>query len=428
MFVIANVRIELNGPVYSILIGNTGKIINITSQAIKVADNAQNFDGRGALVLPAGVDPHVHFRCPGGEHKEDWRTGADAALAGGMTTVFDMPNTDPPLTTLKALEEKLAMVGQPKIDFRFWFGATVNNLKDIQTVAEHPAIIGVKVYMGSSTGDLLVTDERALRLIFQTCADLDLIVGMHAEDENIIWDCRKKLGQEEPKIFAHGMLRPPKAELVAVERALRLQKQTGCRLYFCHISTPEALKVIWDAKQKGAAVYAEVCPHHLFLDEGELVRANGGCFKVNPPLRAPDQVKRMLRLVCQDGFVDTFGSDHAPHTLEEKTADDYDSVPSGIPGVQTSFGLLFSLVMSGQMSKERFCALTSGNAAKIFRLTEKGAIQSGLNADLVIVDPQPSWLIQNSSMRSKCGWTPFHGHTVRGKIIAVFTKGKLWRF
>lgn len=428
MFVIANVRTELNGPVCSILIGNTGKIINITSQVIKVADDAQNFNAWGALAMPAGVDPHVHLRCPGEERKEDWKTGADAALAGGMTTVFDMPNTSPPLTTLKALEEKLVMVGQPKIDFRFWFGATAHNPEELKKVAGHPAVIGVKVYMGSSTGDLLITDGNVLKLIFQTCADLDLMVGVHAEDENVIQNCRKKLGWEKPEIFTHGMLRPPQAELTAVERALDLQKQTGCRMYFCHISTPEALQTIWQAKQKGAMIFVEVCPHHLFLNEGELVRTNGGCYKVNPPLRSPEQAKKLLRILGRNGMIDTLGSDHAPHNLQEKTGKDYDSVPSGMPGVQTSFNLLFSLVMSGQISLERFCDLTSGNAAKIFRLPGKGTIQSGHQADLVIVDTQPSWPIQNSGMRSKCGWTPFHGHTVRGKIIAVFTKGKLWRF
>lgn len=428
MFVIANVRTELNGPVCSILIDNTGKIISITPQAIKVADDACNFNAHGALVLPGGIDPHVHFRCPGGEYKEDWRAGAEAALAGGITTVFDMPNASPPLTSVRALGEKLMLVGLPKIDFRFWFGATARNLNEIKRIARHPAIVGVKVYMASTTGDLLVDDDNALRAILQTCADSNLIVGVHAEDENVILSCRQKSGLQKPEIFHHGLLRPPRAELAAVERALNLQRQTGCRLYFCHISTPEALQKIWEAKQRGAEIFVEVCPHHLFLDEGELVRTNGGCYKMNPPLRSPEQAKRLLRMLDREGLIDTLGSDHAPHTLQEKAGKDYDKIPSGLPGVQTSFMLLFSLVMSGQISLGRFCDLTSGNAAKIFRLPGKGTVQAGHQADLVVVDTQPSQIIQNSQMRSKCGWTPFHGHTVRGKITAVFTKGKLRRF
>lgn len=378
----------------------------------------------GLVALPALIDPHVHFRAPGGEKKEDWATGYESALAGGVTTVFDMPNTDPPLVKYEDIAAKIKKIPVPCNHFRLWFGATGDNLGDISQALHHPQICGVKIYMGSSTGNLRVSDTDTLRKIFEVCAQEKGIVGIHAEDEELIEKNRNGLGRE-PNLSDHDVIRNTEVEVSAVQKALTLQKVTGCMVYFCHISTPESLELIYQAKQGGQTVYVEVCPHHLVLDSQRILSSSAGLFKVNPPLRTPKQAARLRLLLPKQGYIDTIASDHAPHLLEEKYRTSYDEVPSGVPGVQTIFPLLFQWVATGKITLEHFVRLTSKNAAKIFHLENSG-IEASKEANFVIVAPKETQTIANADIRSKCGWTPYDGMKVQGKIKYLVTQGHIY--
>jgi dihydroorotase len=390
----------------------------------EVIPSEEGIDGTGLIVIPGVIDPHVHFRIPGGGHKEDWETGSAAALRGGVTTVFDMPNTWPSLTTRKRLEEKREIVSATsKIQARFWFGATKNNLDEIVAVSHEPDIIGVKVFMGSSTGDLLITEENDLRRIFSICAENNLVVGVHAEDEKRMRARRLALGPE-PLVKNHYLIRDTLVEIFAVKAALSIAKETGCLLYLCHISTPESLKLALDAKEADLPVFIEVTPLHITLEKSKLQGDNGGYFKMNPPLRTAEQVARLGEFVC-NGFVDTIGSDHAPHTRAEKQKEKYDEIPSGVPGVETLLPIMFNLVVEGKLTLERLVSLTSAKAAKIFGLNSKGKIEPGYDADLVLIDPNQTITIRNEDMASKCGWTPYDGMMVKGIPKITIIGGKI---
>lgn len=408
-----------DGSKDTLLIG--GEKIIVKNKGCRYADAW--ITGEGLLALPGLIDPHVHFRIPGGEHKEDWEYGVRAAIAGGVTTVFDMPNTNPPLTTQKRLDKKAEFTGERDIDYRFWFGATNRNIHEIKKVAGDPRIIGVKVYMGSSTGGLLVTDEQVLTKIFSVCNAHNLVVGVHAEDETVMRLHRYSM-RREPEIQDHCFIRHTLAEVTAVEKVLKIQDKTKCRLYFCHLSTPEAVELVSRAKERGATVYAEVCPHHLWLSDERLHGAgpSKNFYKMNPPLRSYEQTEKLRQYVCE-GLVDTIGSDHAPHTREEKMRENYDDIPSGVPGVETILPLMFQFVRDGNMSIARFIDITSGNAAKIFGLEHKGKIEAGYDADIVLLDPSKDVLFRHQDMATKCGWTPYIGMSATGCVKSVIARG-----
>jgi len=377
------------------------------------------------LALPGLIDPHVHFRVPGGEHKEDWQTGSLAALHGGVTTVIDMPNTNPALIDFEGIEQKARLIGKPLVDFRLFFGATDSNWWQYPYLTDDSRVAGVKVYMGSSTGDLLVSCEKSLRDIFRACARHNIVAAVHAEDEQMIRWHRKKIGRE-PTLADHCEIRSTEVEFSAVRTALRFQEETRCKLYFCHISTPESLELIKSAKERRAEVFAEVCPHHLYLSKQLLLGEDAAFYKMNPPLRTEDQVMKLRKYLCAPGFVDTVASDHAPHTVEEKQSEKFDNIPSGVPGVQTLFPLIYNFVRRGEMSLDHFINLTSRNAARIFNLPAKGRIAPGADADIVLIDHYAEVLMQNEGMKSKCGFTPFDGMIMRGAPKIVVARGQIF--
>lgn len=368
-------------------------------------------NGKGYLALPGLIDTHVHFRVPGGEHKETWETGCLSAKLGGVTTVFDMPNTNPALTTVEGIEKKAKCIGNPDINYRFWFGATPKNIAEIIEARKDPRIIGVKVYMGSSTGDLLVCDDGDIRKIFLACAEFGITVAVHAEDEALMRKNIASLGRPA-RVSDHCVIREPEVEISAVRRALKLQKETQCRLYFCHLSTPKSLELVRDAKDSGAEIFAEVCPHYILLSSEKIQGDRGAYFKMNPPLRSAHDIATMQDYVCREGFVDTIGSDHAPHTREEKDSKEYEKVPSGVPGAQTILPILLTFFLERSVPIDNFVDLTSRNAAKIFKLTANGDIAPGYDADIVLADTDHEKIIRNSQMATRCGWTPFDGYEV----------------
>lgn len=376
-------------------------------------------DGDSRLtLLPALIDPHVHFRIPGADHKETWHTGARAALAGGVTMVFDMPNNMPACTTVeRAFEKKtlidsqLQQVGIP-LRYGLFLGADQNHLEEIPRV--QGPIIGIKVFMGSSTGELLMTEKAALDEVFRLAAEHDFVVAVHAEDEERLRS-RKQLFHHDRHPAVHSRIRDRQAAANALSQAIELAAKYGTRLYALHLSTIEEMSLIREAKGSGVTVTAETTPHHLFLNE-QAYNTWGTKVQVNPPIRtADDQVSVWAAIV--DGTIDIIGSDHAPHTLEEKNHA-YPHSPSGMPGVETRLPLLLHACNSGRLDLQTVARLTRTNIEKLFRLQP--------NDDVVLVDMEVSRVVTDDKLQTACGWSPFTGRTLRGWPLYTILKGQLY--
>jgi dihydroorotase len=373
----------------------------------------KTIDASGLTALPAVIDPHVHFRTPGMEYKEDWRTGARAALRGGCTMVFDMPNTKPPTITANWLQEKKALINQQlqevalPLRYELFFGADKQHISEIPKVKNK--VIGIKIFMGCSTGDLVIDDDESLEAVFALAAKENMLVAVHAEDEHLIRE-RKKNYQGEMHYLAHSMIRNIEVATRAVEKAIALTKRYGTRLYVLHVSSAEEIVLIKAAKQAGLPVFAETTPHHLFFDDTAYATL-GGKAVVNPPLRHP-QHRAALLAAIRDKVIDTIGSDHAPHSLEEKQQA-YGACPSGMPGIEFMLPLLLNAHHQGLLSLAEVVALTSSRARAIFQLPAYD--------DWVLVDLQKAVTIEKTA--SKCGWTPYQGLTLRGWPVYTLVEG-----
>lgn len=377
-----------------------------------------SLDGSGLTALPALIDPHVHFRIPGGAHKEDWKSGALAALAGGVTTVFDMPNNTPACVTLDLLRAKKAQidgelraVGLP-LHYGLYLGADKNHLEEIEKV--HGEAVGVKVFMGCSTGNLVIDTDEALCEVFERARRADLLVAVHAEDEELL-SARKKAFGKVTDPACHSQIRSREVAIRATTKAIELAARYGNRLYILHLSTKEELELIRAAKRSGVKVYAEATPHHLFLTVHDY--AKWGCFvQMNPPLRDPEDREALWEALC-DGTIDTIGTDHAPHTRQEKSLP-YGEAPSGIPGVETSLPLMLDAVAHGKLTLERLVELTSKRATQMFDLIPNG--------DLVLVDLNCQRELLESDLKTKCGWSPYVGKSLRGWPVYTILGGRLF--
>ncbi|MCH9611203.1 MAG: Dihydroorotase [Chlamydiales bacterium] len=347
------------------------------------------------LVLPAVIDPHVHFRIPGHDYKEDWETASAAALMGGIGTVFDMPNNQPSCVTKRALFEKRELIGDVPIRAYFYLGADQNHLDEID------GTLPVKIFMGSSTGTLLMDDQADLERAFERAK----VVAVHAEDETLLNHSAYPMREAAD----HSRMRPNEAAAVAVERALALCRKHGTRLYILHMSTKEELELVRAAKREGLPVFAEATPHHLFLSIEDYERL-GNLAIMNPPLRTKADQEALWEAIL-DGTIDTVGTDHAPHLLEEKQK----GAVAGVPGVETLLPLLLDAVNRGRLSLERVVELTQG-ARKIFDLPE--------NDDAVWIDMELEQRVER--LATKCGWSPFEGQLLKGWPRFVRVKGKLF--
>lgn len=383
------------------------------------AEAAQVVDAHGMMLIPGAVDVHVHFRVPGQEHKEDFGTGSAAALAGGVTTVLDMPNTTPPITTVELLEEKLRRVQQEAaVTVGCYIAATPDNLDEVAAAAEIACGVKVAPYVTGASGAPIIQDEQALRRLFEL--DLAIPVVVHAEDEAIIQRNSAEAQQTET-MPVHGNVRTREAAVVAVQRVLRLAQGTQTKLHITHISTADEVELIRTAKQQGIDVTCDVTPHHLGLTEQQYLR-DREWLKVNPPLRTHDDTNALWRAL-DEGVIDMVASDHAPHLPQEKQLPYWDA-PSGIPGVQTLLPfMLNSTACGGGLSWQRLVDVTSRVPAERFGLEGCGSLEIGSIADCVLVDPIPRITVQDSDMRSKCGWTPFDGEQWWGKIHTVIRHG-----
>jgi dihydroorotase (multifunctional complex type) len=357
-------------------------------------------DASGLLVFPGLIDPHVHLREPGGEHKEDFVSGTRAALAGGFTTVLAMPNTSPPLTDGGTLSQARALATSKAVcDIGFFVGATAANIVEAGRVT---GAVGLKLYMGSSTGSLLVADlaEQAGHFIHYPG-----VVAVHAEDEAAVAHFAER-----------GIRRPPICAALAVSRALALAAEYGTRLHVCHVSTAHELALIGDAKSRGVSVTCEVTPHHLFLSTEDGARL-GTLGQMNPPLRASKDVEALWENL---DIVDCLATDHAPHTLEEKRGA---TPPSGVPGLETALPLMLTAVHAKKISLGRVAGLMAEGPAHVFGLARKGLIGPGTDADVTLVDPNAEWVVGERPLQTKCGWSPFEGKKMRGRVEHVFLRG-----
>jgi dihydroorotase len=377
------------------------------------ASAGERIDCAGLHILPGVIDTQVHFREPGATHKEDLETGTRGAVLGGVTAVFEMPNTRPLTTGAAELADKVARArGRAHCDFAFWVGGTHDNIENIAELERLPGAAGIKVFMGSSTGSLLVADDEGIAAIL---AQTRRRAAFHSEDEYRLEERKPLRVPGDPT--SHPVWRDEIVALRSTERLLRIAREQRALVHVLHISTAEEIELL--AAHKDIAS-VEVTPHHLTLDAEAYVRL-GTLAQMNPPVRDARHREGLWRGVAQ-GVVDVLGSDHAPHTLEEK-AKPYPESPSGMTGVQTLVPLLLDHVNAGRLTLQRFVDLTSAGPARLFGLAGKGRVAVGYDADLTIVDLARRETIRNDWIASRCGWTPYDGVEVTGWPIGTFVRG-----
>jgi dihydroorotase len=377
--------------------------------------SAQALDAKGLTVLPGVIDTQVHFREPGHEQKEDLESGTRAAVLGGVTAVFEMPNTNPSTTTEAAIRDKLKRAqGRAWCDVAFFVGAAAENASELAVLERLPGCAGVKMFMGSSTGSLLVADDEGVAAVLGHGVRR---VAVHSEDEARL-KARKSIAEAASSPHAHPEWRDVDTAVMATERLMRLARAAGRPVHVLHVTTAEEMAIL--AQNKDLAT-VEVTPQHLTLAAPDCYDALGTRAQMNPPIREARHREALWRAL-EDGVVDVIGSDHAPHTLEEK-ARQYPQSPSGMPGVQTLVPVLLDHVNAGRLSLERFVDLTSAGPQRIYGIAGKGRIAVGYDADFTVVDLKARRTIENKWIASKCGWTPFDGMTVTGWPMATVVRG-----
>ncbi len=390
-----------------------GKIVAIGALDPKAAGEV--IDCRGLHILPGVIDTQVHFREPGLTHKEDLETGSRSAVMGGVTSVFEMPNTDPQTTDAEALADKVRRgTHRMHCDFAFWVGGTHHNIKHIPELERLPGAAGIKVFMGSSTGSLLVEDDTGVAAILSKTRRR---AAFHSEDEMMLRDRKNLRVEGDPS--SHPIWRSAEVALACTKRLVRIARNTGARIHVLHISTSDEMYFLRDHKDVASC---EVTPHHLTLAGPEAYERFGTLVQMNPPVRDESHRAGIWQGVAQ-GVADILGSDHAPHTLEEK-AKPYPASPSGMTGVQTLVPIMLDHVNAGRMSLERFVDMTSAGPLRLFGIAGKGRIASGYDADLTIVDMKRRETITNSWIQSRCGWTPYDGKSVEGWPVGTIVRGQ----
>jgi dihydroorotase len=375
-------------------------------------------------VLPGLVDIHVHFREPGMEYKEDFATGSLAAAAGGVTTVFDMPNTDPPTSTGKLLSEKRKLAsGRSYVDFGLYGVILQDNEEGLGDLASEGAI-GLKLFMAETTGRNPCPDDGAIFAAFRRAKTLGLVIGVHAENDPILQRLKNELreaGRTDPS--AHLDSRPWFVEAEAVSRAITIAQGAGNRLHVHHLSTRQGAELVLRAKRRGLPVTCEVLVSHLALDETAYGRY-GNLVKLNPPIRQREHVEHLWQALDR-GTLDCIATDHAPHSREEQERTNVWEGVGGFIGVETLLPLLLTFAASGKMSLERAVQLSSENPARIYGLyPRKGSLEIGADADLVLVDLEAAYRLDGSILHSKHPITPYDGWEMKGRPVATYLRGQ----
>lgn len=394
-----------------------GKILEIAPEIdhhILGEDDWEIIDAEGLTLLPGVIDPQVHFREPGLEYKEDLYTASCACAKGGVTSFLEMPNTRPLTTTQALLDDKLRRAAEKCIvNYGFFIGATAENLPDLLDANPTP---GIKIFMGSMHGDLLIDQEEILESIF---AKGDRLIAVHAENQARINQRRQEFaGITDPAI--HSTIQDNQAALEATQLALKLAKKYQRRLHILHLSTGEEAELL--RQEKPEWVTAEVTPQHLLLNITDYAKI-GTLAQMNPPLRSP-QDNQILWQALLDGVIDFIATDHAPHTLEEK-AKGYPNTPSGMPGVETSLPVMLTQAIAGKCTVQQVSNWMSTAVAKAYKIPNKGKIEVGYDADLVLVDLENYYPVLREEVLSKCGWSPFEGWELTGWPEYTIVGGKV---
>ncbi|WP_300724948.1 dihydroorotase [uncultured Bacteroides sp.] len=376
----------------------------------------------GLLLLPGVIDDHVHFRDPGLTHKADMATETAAAAAGGVTSFMDMPNCNPQTTSLEALDAKFADAATKCIvNYSFYFGATNNNVDLLQKL-DKTHVCGIKLFMGASTGNMLVDRMESLRKIFSNAG---ILIATHCEDQNIIrknTDKYKEKYGEDPDITCHPLIRSEEACWESSSLAVKLAKETGARLHILHISTARELELFEDKPLTEKKITAEACVSHLMFCN-EDYKTMGARIKCNPSIKTRSD-RDALRHALNTNLIDVIGTDHAPHLLSEKTGGALKAV-SGMPTLQFSLVSMLELVREGIFSTEQLVQKMCHAPAQLYQISKRGFIRPGYKADLVLVNPDKEWEVTTDCIESKCGWSPMEGKRFHSKVEKTFVNGAL---
>ncbi len=395
-----------------------GRIAQVGAKLAAPAD-ATVLNARGRLVFPGIIDTQVHFREPGLGHKEDLASGSLAALAGGVTSYCEMPNTSPSTTTPEALADKMHRAEKRSFcNYAFFVGAAAENAERLGEYEQLPGCAGVKIFMGSSTGSLLVEDDATLERVLRSGTRR---VAVHSEDEPLLRASYAKLKPGSPWTV-HPEVRSVKSALRSTKRLLDLAEKTGRKVHLLHVSSADEIHLLRE-RDLGELVSVELTPNHLFLEAPSCYEQYGALVQMNPPVRSREHLE-VLREAAADGTAWCFGSDHAPHSLAEKLRR-YPASPSGIPGVQTSLGLFLTALRDGWLGLEDIARLMCEGPCRVYDIQNKGRIEPGYDADLTIVDPKEMGPLREDWIRSRAGYSPFVGRQLAGWPVSTIVHGQL---
>ena len=373
-------------------------------------------DAKNLTVLPGCIDTQVHFREPGSTNAEDLNSGSRAAIAGGITSVFEMPNTNPPTSSKKEFSNKLKLAkDRMYCNYAFYFGATPENYKELSELKDLEGCCGIKLFAGSSTGNLLVNKEEDIEKVFQNSSK---IVSVHSEDEEIL-NMRKKL-IKKGDVKTHPIWRNEVSAIASTRKIVKIAERFKKKAHILHVTTRDEVDFL--SQHKGNVSF-EITPQHLTLSSPECYEKLGTYAQMNPPIREKIHQDRLWYAVRND-FVDIIGSDHAPH-LKEKKEKTYPDTPSGMPGVQTLLPVMLNHVNEGKLKLEQFVKFLCENPANIFGIKNKGFIKEGFDADFTIIDLEEIIEIKNEKIESKCGWSPFDGDKFKGNSVATIINGEI---
>jgi len=413
--IIKNGLCFVDGKLQKLNIGiKNGKIIEIGETKQEKANN--EFNAENLTVLPGCIDTQVHFREPGSTDAEDLHSGSRAAIAGGITSVFEMPNTNPPTTTKDEFNKKLNLAkNRMYCNYAFYFGATPDNFDELAKVNQIEGCCGIKLFAGSSTGNLLVDKEEDIEKVFEYASK---VVSVHSEDEEIL-NLRKKL-REKNNVKTHPIWRNEEVAMSSTRRIVKIANRLNKKAHILHVTTKEEVDFL--SQHKGNITF-EITPQHLTLYAPDCYDKLGTYAQMNPPLRDKSHYDRLWYGV-RNNFNDTIGSDHAPH-LKANKEKEYPNSPSGMPGVQTLMPVMLNHVNDRKLSLNQLINLVCENPVKIFGIKNKGFIKEGYDADFTIVDMNKIIEINNSNIESKCGWSPFDGYKFKGSPVATIIDGKI---
>ncbi|UWY28899.1 dihydroorotase [Flavobacterium sp. TR2] len=421
---IKNAKIVNEGTIFEgdVLIENDLIVEIADSISLKTSDCIV-IDAEGNYLMPGAIDDQVHFREPGLTHKGDIESESRAAVAGGITSFIEQPNTVPNAVTQEILEDKYQIASQKSFaNYSFMMGATNDNLEEV--LKTNPKnVAGIKIFLGSSTGNMLVDNEAVLEKIFSSTP---MLIAVHCEDETTIKNnlaaFKEQYGDDVP-VTAHNLIRSAEACYISSSKAVALAKRTGARLHIFHLSTAKEMELFTNKiPLEEKKITAEVCVHHLWFTD-EDYKTKGNFIKWNPAVKTADDRAELWKAL-NDGRIDVIATDHAPHTKEEKQQS-YLNAPSGGPLVQHAVVAMFEAHHQGKISVEKIVEKMCHNPAKLFKIEKRGFIREGYHADLVIVNPSLPWSVKPENILYKCGWSPFEGYTFKSRITHTFVNGEL---